>query len=87
MHVVGHLDWKPLPKITKDGYGWLCNGCQGDKREWRCDKGTSTLLVKIDGSHEHPAGGSLNPDECNIPLNSARHRSQWGHFKWTHNFF
>ena len=28
----------------------------------------------------HPEGGTLNPDECDIPLNSALHCSQWGHF-------
>ena len=29
---------------------------------------------------EHPEGGTLNPDECDIPLNSASYYSLWGHF-------
>ena len=28
----------------------------------------------------HPERGTLNPDKCDIPLNSALYCSQWGHF-------
>ena len=30
----------------------------------------------------HPEEGTKHSDECDTPLNSASHCSQWGHFLW-----